>query len=68
MVLTPQARALFTQKSLIGFADAFQEVADAVQVAELLANLGDLVGMEADLPVLAAGVIDIEDPLPMALA
>ena len=53
---------------LIDFADLFQNPPDPVEVLQLLTDLGDLGGMEADLAVLRARVVDVEDPLGMAAA
>jgi hypothetical protein len=53
---------------LIDFADLFQNPPDPVEVLQLLTDLGDLGGMEADLAVLRARVVDVEDPLQVTFA
>ena len=53
---------------LIDFADLFQSLAHAVEVLQLLTDLRDLGGMEADLAVLGARVVDVEDPLEVPFA
>ena len=53
---------------LINFADLFQNPPDPVEVLQLLTDLGDLGGMEADLAVLRARVVDVEDPLQVTFA
>jgi len=53
---------------LVDFADLFQNPPRAVEVLQLLTDLGDLGGMEADLAVLGARVVDIEDPLKVPFA
>jgi hypothetical protein len=53
---------------LIGFAPLFEDLADPVEVGELAAHLIQLRRVEINLPVLAARVIDVENPLQMALA
>jgi hypothetical protein len=37
-----------------------------MEVSELAADLGQLVAVQGDLPVLAAGIVDVQDPLGMA--
>ena len=39
-----------------------------MEVPELAADLGQLMAMQADLTVLAAGIVDVQDPLGMAEA
>jgi hypothetical protein len=53
---------------LIDFADLFQSLAHAVEVLQLLTDLKDLGGMDADLAVLGARVVDVEDPLEVPFA
>jgi hypothetical protein len=65
---TPEAISLLAQLLLIGFADPLQNLAHAVQVSDLSAHLGKLIGMEGNLAGLGAGIIHIQDPLAMALA
>ena len=48
---------------LVDFADLFQNPPHAVEILQLLADLRYLGGMEADLAVFGAGVVDVEDPL-----
>ena len=65
-VLTPEAGALGAQQALIDFADLFENVARAIEVAKLLADPGDLAGVDGDLTGLGAGIVDVEDPLEVA--
>ena len=39
-----------------------------MEVPELAADLGQLMAVQADLTVLAAGIVDVQDPLGMAEA
>jgi hypothetical protein len=68
MILPPPLGAIFAQKLLIDFADLFQSLAHAVEVLQLLTDLRDLGGMDADLAVLGARVVDVEDPLEVPFA
>jgi hypothetical protein len=68
MILPPPLGAIFAQQLLVDFADLFQSLAHAVEVLQLLADLRDLGGMEADLSVLGARVVDVEDPLEVPFA
>src|SRR5258708_1949391 len=67
-ILPPPLGAIFAQKLLIDFADLFQSLAHAVEVLQLLTDLRDLGGMDADLAVLGARVVDVEDPLEVPFA
>jgi hypothetical protein len=53
---------------LVDFADLFQNPPHAVEVLQLLTYLRDLGGMEADLAVFGARVVDVEDPLEVTFA
>ena len=53
---------------LVDFADLFQNPPHAVEILQLLTDLRDLGGMEADLAVLGARVVDVEDPLKVTFA
>jgi hypothetical protein len=68
MILPPPLGAIFAQELLIDFADLFQSLTHAVEVLQLLTDLRDLGGMEADLAVLGARVVDVEDPLAVPFA
>jgi len=68
MILAPQLSAIFRQLLLVDFADPFEDPPQAVEVVQLAADLRNLRRMEANLASLAAGVVDVEDPLRMALA
>jgi hypothetical protein len=63
MALAPQMRAIRAQKLLIDFADPFQNLPYAIEIPQLLPDLRNLGGMEGDLAVFGARVVDIEDPL-----
>ena len=64
----PEEISLLAQLLLIGLADPFQNLTDAIQVTQFSAHLGNLVRMESDLTGCSAGIIHIQDPLVMALA
>ena len=68
MVLAPELSTLFRQQLLVDFADLLKQLAHAGEVIQLPPDRGDLRGMEADLASLGSGVVDVEDPLQMALA
>ena len=53
---------------MVDFADLFQNPPCAVEVLQLLTDLKNLGGMEADLAVLGARVVDVEDPLEVTFA
>ena len=63
MALAPQMRAILAQKLLIDFADPFQNLPYAIEIPQLLPDLRNLGGMEGDLAVFGARVVDVEDPL-----
>ncbi len=54
------------QGELVEFANGLQGLLELTVVAELAAHLGQLVAVQADLPVLAAGIIHVQDPLGVA--
>jgi hypothetical protein len=68
--MSPASEALARgpQKMLIALTDLFEDVAYAVEIGQLAAHLGKLLGMESDLAVLAAGIIHVENPLAMTRA
>jgi len=68
MILAPQLSSPFRQLLLVDFADLFEDPPQAVEIVQLAADLRNLRRMEANLASLAAGVVDVEDPLRMALA
>jgi hypothetical protein len=68
MVRAPQLVALLAQRFLVEFADLFEDLPHALEVLQLAAHVRDLFGMESDLAVLGAGIVDVENPLEMALA
>jgi hypothetical protein len=68
MILAPQLSSPFRQLLLVDCADLFEDPPQAVEVVQLPADLRNLRGMEADLASFASGVVDVEDPLRMALA
>jgi hypothetical protein len=68
MVVAPPPGAIFAQELLVDFADLFQSPPHPVEVLQLLADLGDLGGMESDLTVLRARVVYVENPLEVAFA
>jgi hypothetical protein len=65
---SPEALSLSTQAHLVGLTDPFQNAAHSIEIGNLPAHLGQLIRVEADLPGLTAGIIYIQNPLPMALA
>jgi hypothetical protein len=65
---TPEEISLMAQLLLIGLADPLQNLADAIQIRDLPAHLGNLSGVKGDLAGFSAGVVHIQDPLVMALA
>ena len=68
MVGAPQLVAFSTQRLLVEFADLFEDLPHAVEVLQLPPHLRDLFGMECELAVLGARVVDVEHPLEMTLA
>jgi len=68
MILPPPLGAIFAQSLLVDFADLFQSLAHAVEVPQLLTDLRDLGWMDADLAVLGARIVDVEDPLEVPFA
>jgi hypothetical protein len=68
MILAPPLGAIVAQSLLVDFTDPFQNPPYAVEVPQLLTDLRDLGGMEADLAVLGARVVDVEDPLEVTFA
>ena len=68
MVRAPQFVALPAQGFLVEFADLFENLPHTIEVLQLPANVRDLLGMEAELAVPGAWVVDVKDPLEMALA
>jgi hypothetical protein len=68
MILAPQLSSLFRQLLLVDFADLFEDPPQPVEVVQLPTDLRNLRGMEANLASLAPGVVDVENPLQMALA
>jgi hypothetical protein len=62
MVRTPQLLALRAQRLLVELADLFESLPHALEVLQLAAHLRDLFGMESDLAVLGAGIVDVENP------
>jgi hypothetical protein len=65
-MLAPQLLSLQPQLLLVEFTDLLEDLTHAIEVGDLAADAGELIGVEGDLPVLAAWVIDVEDPLRMA--
>jgi len=65
MALTPGGARLVigTQGELIEFANGLQSLLELMEVPELAADLWQLIAVQADLTVLAAGIIDVQDPL-----
>jgi hypothetical protein len=53
---------------LVEFANALQTLLDVAIVLERLTNLRNLIGPQADLAILSAGITHGEDPERMALA
>src|SRR5213594_2054526 len=70
MALTPSGApcGFRAQGELVEFANRLQRLLDLAVVVEPPPHLGHLWAAQADLTVLAAGVVDVEDPLEMALA
>ncbi len=68
MVGAPQLLALGAQRLLVEFADLFESLPHTFEVLQLAAHLRDLFGMERELAVLGAGIVDVENPLQMPLA
>jgi hypothetical protein len=63
MILPPPLGAILAQELLVNLADLLQNLTHTIQVLQLLTDLGDLRGMDADLAVPGARVVDVEDPL-----
>lgn len=59
---------MLAQLLLIALADLLQNLANAIQVADLTSHLVNLTGMKRNLASLGAGIIHIEDPPVMAFA
>ena len=53
---------------LVSFTDVFERLANPVEIADPPANLIELRRMQRDLAVLAAPIVDVEDPLKVAFA
>jgi hypothetical protein len=68
MAGAPQLAALRAQGVLVEFADLFEDLPDTVEILQLAAHLRNLFGMESDLAVLGAGIVDVENPLEMTPA
>ena len=68
MALTPGGARLVigTQGELIEFANGLQSLLDLMEVPELAADLRQLVAVQADLTVLAARIVDVQNPLGVA--
>jgi hypothetical protein len=64
----PEEISLMAQPLLIGLADPLQNLPHAIQIRDLPAHLGNLIGMKGDLTGFSAGIIHIQDPLVMAFA
>lgn len=56
------------QLLLVDVADLLQGLAHAIQVGDLPAHLGHLIGMQRNLPGLRTRIIHVQDPLMMAFA
>jgi hypothetical protein len=63
----PKTLSLGAQALLIELANLFQNVPHAIQIGDLPADEGELIGMQGDLTVPAAGIIHIQNPLQMTL-
>lgn len=53
---------------MIEFAYALDDLANMVEVGELSPDARDVIGVDGDLAVLGAGIVDVEDELPMAFS
>ena len=68
MVGAPQLVALGAQRLLVELADLFEDLSHALEALQLAAHVGNLFGMESNLAVLGAWVVDVKHPLEMPLA
>jgi hypothetical protein len=67
MGAAPKEIPLPPQLLLVHLADLLEDLPRAIQVRDLPACLGNLIGMEGDLTGFRARIIHIQDPLMMAL-